>query len=76
MSEIENPKALFESTCSTNSESFALQNLGDRMEPEFGENCIIIVDPGMRIHHQAYTLSLITKASFTFANLLMLTISL
>jgi len=54
MSEIENPKALFESTCSTNSESFALQNLGDMMAPEFSENCIIIVDPGMKIHHQAY----------------------
>ena len=54
MSEIENPKALFESTCSTNSESFALQNLGDMMAPEFSESCIIIVDPGMRIHHQAY----------------------
>jgi len=54
MSEIENPKALFESTCSTNSESFALQNLGDMMTPEFSENCIIIVDPGMSIHHKAY----------------------
>jgi len=56
MSEIENPKALFESTCSTNSESFALQNLGDMMAPEFSENCIIVVDPGMRIHNQAYAI--------------------
>ncbi len=56
MSEIENPKALFESTCSTNSESFALQNLGDMMAPEFSENCIIIVDPGMQIHSQAYAI--------------------
>ncbi|MGE4570986.1 MAG: S24 family peptidase [Gammaproteobacteria bacterium] len=56
MSEIDNPKALFESTCSTNSESFALQNLGDMMTPEFSENCIIIVDPGMRIHNQAYAI--------------------
>ena len=56
MSEIDNPKALFESTCSTNSESFALQNLGDMMAPEFSENCIIIVDPGMRIHNQAYAI--------------------
>jgi len=56
MSEIENPKALFESTCSTNSESFALQNLGDMMAPEFSENCIIVVDPGMRIHDRAYAI--------------------
>ena len=54
MPTIDNPKALFESTCSTNSESFALQNLGDMMAPEFSENCIIIVDPGMRVHDQAY----------------------
>ena len=56
MPDIDNPKALFESTCSTNSESFALQNLGDMMAPEFSENCIIIVDPGMKIHNQAYAL--------------------
>ena len=56
MSEIDNPKALFKSACSTNSEPYALQNIGDMMEPEFSENCIIIVDPGMPIHHQAYAI--------------------
>jgi phage repressor protein C with HTH and peptisase S24 domain len=56
MSKIDNPKALFESTCSTNSESFSLQNLGDKMAPEFTENCIIYIDPGMRIHDQAYAI--------------------
>ena len=56
MSEIDNPKALFESACSTNSEPYALQNIGDMMEHEFSENCIIIVDPGMPIHHQAYAI--------------------
>ncbi len=56
MPEIDNPKALFESACSTNSEPYALQNIGDMMEPEFSENCIIIVDPGMPIHHQAYAI--------------------
>jgi phage repressor protein C with HTH and peptisase S24 domain len=56
MSEIDNPKTLFESACSTNSESFALQNLGDMMAPEFSENCIIVVDPGMKIHNQAYAI--------------------
>jgi hypothetical protein len=24
------------------------------LEPEFSENCILIIDPGMRIHHRAY----------------------
>jgi len=56
MPEIDNPKALFESACSTNSEPYALQNIGDMMVPEFSENCIIIVDPGMPIHHQAYAI--------------------
>ncbi len=56
MPEIDNPKALFESACSTNSEPYALQNIGDMMAPEFSENCIIIVDPGMPIHHQAYAI--------------------
>ena len=56
MPEIDNPKALFESACSKNSEPYALQNIGDMMTPEFSENCIVIVDPGMPIHHQAYAI--------------------
>ena len=56
MSEIDNPRALFESTCPTNSEPYALQNFGDMMSPEFSENCIIIVDPAMPIHNQAYAI--------------------
>ena len=47
---------LLESNCSTNSEPFALQNLGNMMESEFSENCIIIIDPGMSIHNMAYAL--------------------
>jgi len=56
MSTLDNPKALFQSTCSTNSEPYALQNIGDMMSPEFSENCIIIVDPGMPIHNEAYVI--------------------
>jgi SOS-response transcriptional repressor LexA len=56
MSELDNPKALFQSTCSTNSEPYALQNIGDMMSPEFSENCIIIVDPGMPVHNKAYVI--------------------
>ncbi|HIM58709.1 MAG TPA: S24 family peptidase [Gammaproteobacteria bacterium] len=50
------PQEMFESNCSTNSEPFALQNLGDYMEPEFSENCIVIIDPGMAIHNRAYAI--------------------
>ena len=56
MSALDNPKALFQSTCSTNSEPYALQNIGDMMSPEFSENCIIIVDPGMPIHNKAFVI--------------------
>mgnify|MGYP001384575373 CR=1 FL=1 len=56
MSTLDNPKALFQSSCSTNSEPYALQNMGDMMSPEFSENCIIIVDPSMPIHHKAYVI--------------------
>ena len=54
MSEIDNTKEIFEGSCSTNSEPFALQNLGNMMEPEFSENCIVIIDPGMQLHNRAY----------------------
>ena len=54
MSTLDNPKALFKASCSTNSEPFALQNIGDMMSPEFSENCIIIVDPSLPIHNEAY----------------------
>ena len=56
MSKLDNPKSLFQSSCSTNSEPYALQNIGDMMSPEFSENCIIIVDPSMPIHHKAYVI--------------------
>ena len=56
MSTLDNPKALFKSSCSTNSEPYALQNIGDMMSPEFSENCIIIIDPSMPIHHGAYVI--------------------
>ena len=56
MPKLDNPKALFQATCSTNSEPYALQNIGDMMSPEFSENCIIIVDPGMQIHNKAYVI--------------------
>ena len=50
----ETPQELLESNCSINSEPFALQNLGSYMEPEFSENCIVIIDPSMQIHNRAY----------------------
>ena len=56
MSTLDDPKALFQNSCSTNSEPYALQNIGDMMSPEFSENCIIIVDPSMPIHHKAYVI--------------------
>ena len=56
MSTLDNPKALFQSSCSTNSEPFALQNIGNMMSPEFSENCILVIDPSMPLHHKAYVI--------------------
>ena len=56
MSTLDNPKTLFNMSCSANSEPYALQNIGDMMSPEFSENCIIIVDPSMQIHNEAYVI--------------------
>ena len=56
MSTLDNPKALFQISCSTNSEPYALQNIGDMMSPEFSENCILIIDPSLPIHHKAYVI--------------------
>ena len=53
---LEDSKTLFQSTCATNSEPYALQNIGDMMSPEFTENCIIIIDPSMPIHHNAFVI--------------------
>ena len=56
MSALEDPRKLFQSTCSTNSEPYALQNISDMMSPEFSENCIIIIDPSIQIHNEAYAI--------------------
>jgi SOS-response transcriptional repressor LexA len=56
MSTLDDSKTLFQSTCATNSEPYALQNIGDMMSPEFSENCIIIIDPSMPIHHNAFVI--------------------
>ena len=56
MSTLEDSKILFQRTCATNSEPYALQNIGDMMSPEFSENCIIIIDPSIPIHHRAYVI--------------------
>jgi len=56
MSELVDSKTLYQATCASNSEPYALQNIGDMMSPEFSESCIIIVDPSMPIHHEAYVI--------------------
>ena len=56
MSELADFKSLYQATCATNSEPYALQNIGDMMSPEFSENCIIIIDPSMPIHNEAFAI--------------------
>ena len=56
MSELAHSKKLYQATCDSNSEPYALQNIGDMMSPEFSESCIIIVDPSMQIHPKAFVI--------------------
>jgi SOS-response transcriptional repressor LexA len=44
------------SSCS-NSEPFALQVLGDSMEPEFPDKCVILIEPNSRCSSGAYVLA-------------------
>ena len=41
------------SACASNA-PFALQVLGNSMEPEFKDGAIIVVDPSVPLHHGAY----------------------
>lgn len=41
------------SACASNA-PFALQVLGNSMEPEFRDGAVIIVDPSVPLHHGAY----------------------
>lgn len=56
MPDLDTAQQMFQTNCSSNSEPFALQNLGSYMQPEFSENCIVIIDPGMQIHNYAYAI--------------------
>ena len=56
MSELADLKTLYQTTCASNSEPYALQNIGDKMSPEFSENCIIIIDPSMPLHPKAFVI--------------------
>ena len=56
MSKLMDSKTLFQNSCATNSEPYALQNIGDMMMPEFSENCIIIIDPSMPLHPKAFVI--------------------
>ena len=56
MSELADSKNLYQATCATNSEPYALQNIGDMMSPEFSENCILIIDPSIPIHPKAFVI--------------------
>ncbi|NOY66549.1 MAG: S24 family peptidase [Gammaproteobacteria bacterium] len=43
------------SACASNA-PYALQVLGDSMEPEFKDGTVIIVDPAIPLHHTAYVI--------------------
>jgi len=46
------------SSCS-NSEPFALQVIGDSMEPEFPDECIVVIEPSDWCQHGMYIMALV-----------------
>ena len=40
-------------------EPFALQVLGDSMEPEFPDQCIVIIEPATQVRHGEYVMALV-----------------
>ena len=46
-----------ESSCSGN-EPFALQVLGDSMEPEFEHGCVVVIDPDAVVNDGSYVLAM------------------
>ncbi len=48
---------MLESSGCASSEPFALRVLGDSMEPEFKDGCIIIIDPAGVIEHGKYVIA-------------------
>lgn len=40
-------------------EPFALQVLGDSMEPEFPDQCIVIIEPVTQVRHGMYVMALV-----------------
>ncbi len=46
------------SSCSE-SEPFALQVLGDSMEPEFPDQCVVVIEPAARAEHGMYVMVLV-----------------
>jgi phage repressor protein C with HTH and peptisase S24 domain len=40
-------------------EPFALQVLGDSMEPEFPDKCVVIIEPTRHLSHGMYTMALV-----------------
>ncbi len=46
------------SSCS-NSEPFALQVIGDSMEPEFPDECVVVIEPADWCQHGMYVMALV-----------------
>ena len=50
----DDPKDLFQDNPCTLNENYAVQVLGDSMEPEFPDRCVVIIHPADRCYNGAY----------------------
>lgn len=48
------PKEILENSQCSENESYAAQVLGDSMEPEFPDQCVVIIQPTDQIYNGAY----------------------
>lgn len=63
--QIINHEMMDDSGCSAN-EPFALRVLGDSMEPEFPDGCIVIIDPITEVENSAYVLAETRNEGYIF----------
>ena len=57
MNDLDDRQAILDDAGCAASEPFALRVLGDSMEPEFPDGCIVIIEPRARAEHGAYVLA-------------------
>lgn len=67
--DLQNNPLLFDEAGCANSEPFALRVLGDSMEPEFPDGCIVIIEPNAPAQDGSYVMAELPDQGFIFRQL-------